>query len=125
MTRRRFLAIFGGLLAAVTAAFPVLRRRSAPEVVFTMDVGATRMNDGIVEILHIREGEILDSVWYDETPPVWDGKITLDNDVIMNGQLVKSGIYHAACRTGKPAAARVEMESMFKGMLYHGNRIEL
>ena len=64
MTRRRFLAFFGGLLAAVTAAFPVLRRRPAPEIVFTMDVGATRLDpNAVVQI---------SCTGYAETPPGWE-----------------------------------------------------
>ena len=55
MTRRRFLAIFGGLLAAVTAAFPVLRRPK-PAQFPVWDGKITFNSEAIVNGVHVKPG---------------------------------------------------------------------
>ena len=107
MTRRRFLAFFGGLLAAVTAAFPVLRRPKThnlgttiqplfgppgTDALFTMDIGATRLNpDAVVQI---------------SQTPKWDGKITFESEAIVGGIHVEPGTTYYA----RPAGVeRVEL----------------
>ena len=141
MTRRRFLALFGGLLAAVTAAFPVLRRRSATKYVgWDLATGPDRSvwwvspPDG----LDAPQGETVYGIWLDETPPAawpddepWGQELYERRDMEAAPGLTVAklreakAILMAGNQCGKTNAARGEFDAMIKDAFYHGNRLEL
>ena len=112
MTRRRFLALFGGFLAAVTAAFPALRR---PKTGLT--VAKLR------EAKAILEGTTVHGVWYDETLPIYARHKGHDFWAEPGSNVLYYQKTGNQC--GKTNAARAEIEAMIRDAFYHGNRLEL
>ena len=94
MTRRRFLALFGGFLAAVTAAFPALRRSN--QLIRPPGLIGPRKQTSF---------------------PVWDGQIAFHSEANVGGVHVQPGqVLRAGNQCGKTNAQRAAIEAYMKGL---------